>query len=200
VKEIIIYFKQHQGYARMKELKQSGFHTRKIKKLLLDGIIEKIKPGLYKLSDVESTGYYSQSFIDIQYSMQKAVVCLVSALEYHHLSTVNSSKIYIALPNKEKCSKLTYLPIEVFYFRDRIYNCGIEEVQTDSGNFKIYNAEKTICDMFRYRNKLGVDIALESLKNYLKRKDAKINKLWEYAVECRIKTIMHPYIKAMVAE
>jgi hypothetical protein len=68
------------------------------------------------------------------------------------------------------------------------------------GSFKIYNAEKTICDMFRYRNKLGEDIALEGLKNYLKRKDANINKLWEYAIKCRVKTIVQPYIKAMVAQ
>ncbi len=200
MKEIIGYFKMHQGYARMKDLKEAGFHTRRIKQLLLDGKIEKMKPGLYKLANVDSMGNYFQQFIDVQKSMPKGVICLISALEYHQLTTVNPSKIYVALPNKEKPGKLKYPPTEVFYFRDQFYNRGIKEIQTESGNFKIYNAEKTICDMFRYRNKLGEDTALEGLKNYLKRKDAKINKLWEYAIKCRVKTIVHPYIKAMVVK
>jgi len=196
--DIIRYFKKHRGYARMKDLKIAGFHTRKIKQLLSEGKIERIKPGLYKLPAVYSMGNYSQGFIDVCNSMPKSVICLLSALEYHQLSTVNPSKIYVALPNKDKRSKIEYPPVEVFYFRDRFYNWGIKEIVTNTGSFKIYNPEKTICDLFRYRNKLGEDIALEGLKNYLKRKDAKINKLWEYAIQCRVKTIVHPYIKAMV--
>ncbi len=87
-----------------------------------------------------------------------------------------------------------------FFFRKRFYEIGIESVKTKFGTFKIYDAEKTICDMFRYRNKLGEDLALEGLKNYLKREDADISKLWKYAINTRVKTIIKPYLKAMVAE
>lgn len=182
----------------MKELKQAGFHPRKIKEMLLTGKIEKVKPGLYKLADTFSKGTYSQSYIDVCLAMPQAVICLLSALEYHQLTTINPGRISVALPNKGKQNKLEHLPISVYYFRDNLYNCGKEEVETPTGTFRIYCAEKTICDIFRYRNKLGEEIALESLKNYLNNRNADINKLWNYAVQCRIKTIMQPYIKAMV--
>ena len=197
--KIIEFIKKNNGYARMKELKQAGFHTRSIKMLHQAGSIQKVKPGLYKLPDVVSKGNYSQGFIDVCNANPKGVICLLSALEYHNLTDANPSKIYMALPNKDKLNKIAFPPVEVYYFRDRFYNCAIQEITTKTGSFKIYNAEKTICDMFRYRNKLGEDLALEGLKNYLKRKDASINKLWEYAIQCRVKTVMHPYIKAMVA-
>lgn len=200
MEEIIKFIRKNRGYARMKELKQARFHPRKIKQLLEQGKIEKIKPGLYRLSDMYGNEEYSQSFIDVCNSMKKGIICLVSALEFHQLSTINPSKVYVALPNSDKQTKIKYPPINVFYFRDRFYDLGIEEIKTKTGTFNIYNAEKTICDMFRYRNKLGEDLALEGLKNYLKRKDADIAKLREYAIKCQVKTILLPYLKAMVVK
>ncbi len=200
MEEIIKFFRENRGYARMKELKQAGFHTRKIKQILVLGKIEKIKPGLYRLSDMYGIGEYSQSFIDVCNSMKRGIICLISALEFHQLSTINPSKVYVALPNSDKQNIIEYPPVNVFYFRERFYDLGIEEKITKTGIFKIYNAEKTICDMFRYRNKLGEDLALEGLKNYLKRKDADIVKLREYAIKCQVKIVMLPYLKAMMIE
>jgi hypothetical protein len=76
---------------------------------------------------------------------------------------------------------------------------GIEEIKTSAGTVRMYNMEKTICDVFRYRNKIGENLALEGLRNYLRRKDSNINKLNEFAIACRVKTVILPYIKAMVS-
>ena len=184
----------------MKELKLAGFHPRKIKQILEQGKIEKIKPGLYRLSGMYGIGEFSQSFIDVCTSMKKGVICLISALEFHQLSTINPSQVYVALPNSDKQNNINYPPLKVFYFRKRFYELGIEVKITKAGTFKIYNAEKTICDMFRYRNKLGEDLAMEGLKNYLNRKDANVAKLREYAIKCQVKTVMLPYLKAMVVK
>ena len=184
----------------MKDLKHAGFHSRKIKQILEQGKIEKIKPGLYRLSNMYNIGDVPQSFIDVCTSMQKGVICLISALEFHQLSTINPSEIYLALPNSDKQNNINFPPVKVFYFRKRFYEPGIEVKITKSGTFKIYNTEKTICDMFRYRNKLGEDLALEGLKNYLKRKDANLSKLRDFAITCQVKTVMLPYLKAMVVE
>ena len=86
----------------------------------------------------------------------------------------------------------------MFYFRDRFYEPGIETIQTKYGDIKLYNREKTICDMFRYRNKLGEDLALEGLKNYLASQDADLYKLRQYAKICQVKTVVFPYLKALV--
>jgi predicted transcriptional regulator of viral defense system len=194
--KIINYLKKKK-YATMKELRDQGFQTRDIKALKEQGKIDKIKSGLYKYSDVS---YANEGFVDVCKSVPKGVICLISAMDYHYLSAINPDKIHIAIPHSEKEIDIAYPPVKFYYFRDSFFELGIQEIQTEMGSFKIYNAEKTICDMFRYRNKLGEDIALEGLKNYLKRKDANINKLWEYAIKCRVKTIVQPYIKAMVAQ
>ncbi|MCF7813759.1 MAG: type IV toxin-antitoxin system AbiEi family antitoxin domain-containing protein [Candidatus Cloacimonetes bacterium] len=189
-------FEANHGYARMKELKNQGIHTRKIAQAVENRIVEKVKPGLYKLVDYPWDE--NSSFIGISQAKDSAVICLTSAIAYYELSTINPSVISVAVPMNTDKFKLEYPPIKVYYFSESLYNLGIDEVQVVSGNFKIYNAEKTICDLFRYRNKLGEDIALEGLKNYLGKESANINKLWDYAIRCKVKTILHPYIKAMV--
>ncbi len=198
MKDIEAFLNNHQGYARMKDLKAQGFHTRDIAKAVENGIIEKIKPGLYKLINFiwdEHSG-----FVDIAKAKEGSIICLTSALSYHNLSTINPGIITVAVPMNTDKFHLDYPPMKVYYFPESFYSFGIEEKHTISGNFKIYNAEKTICDMFRYRKKLGEDLALEGLKNYLKRKDADLVKLHNYAIKCRVKTIMLPYLKAMVIE
>jgi len=186
------------GYCRMKQLKEQGIHTRDIAKAVHQRIIEKVKPGLYKL--VNYPWDENSNFIDIAKAKKNAVICLVSALSYYELSTINPINISVAVPLNTDKFEIDFPPVKVFYFPDNLFKIGIEKIHTEIGSFQIYNREKTICDMFRYRKKLGEDLALEGLRNYLKRKDARINKLWEYAIKCRVKTIMHPYIKAMVVE
>jgi predicted transcriptional regulator of viral defense system len=141
----------------------------------------------------------SEGIMDVCRAIPEGVVCLISALEFHGLSTFNPSEIYVAIPNDRKIPKIDYPPIKVFYFRDRFYKAGIESIPTSHATVKVYNKEKTVCDMFRYRKKLGEDLALEGLRNYLSRKDADVTKLREYAGICRVKTSMMPYLKALVA-
>ncbi|MBN2286951.1 MAG: type IV toxin-antitoxin system AbiEi family antitoxin domain-containing protein [Tissierellales bacterium] len=197
--KIITFFKKHGGYARMKDLKAASFHTREVSRLLQKEIIEKVKPGLYRLADLPVEDNIPISFIDVCHAIPKGIVCLLSALEFHDLTTFNPSEIYIAIPNSERGTKIEYPPVRMYFFRNRFYNLGIETFVTSSGEVRIYNKEKTICDLFRYRNKLGEDVALEGLKNYLKSKHADIQKLTEYAEHCQVKTVLLPYIKALVA-
>jgi len=198
--KIISIFKAHGGFARSKELKQASVHTRDIARLVDEGVLERIKPGLYRMADLPQTNGVPISFIDVCQAVPTGVICLLSALDYYELTTFNPSEIYVALRHSAKLPKIEYPPIRKYFFRDRFYFCGIKEIKTAHGVVRIYNQEKSICDMFRYRNKLGEDIALESLKNYLKRKGADINKLMEYAVQCQVQTVMEAYVKAMIAQ
>lgn len=178
--------------------------------MVKENVIVKVKPGLYRLANVGrivlpalkgkgSGSVISQGMIDVCRAIPEGVICLASALESYGLTTFNPSEIYVAIPNSSKMPKIDYPPVRVFYFRDRFYKPGIESINTGSTVVKVYNKEKTICDMFRYRNKLGEDLALEGLRNYLSRKGADIGKIGEYASICRVKTIMMPYLKALVA-
>lgn len=194
--EIIAHIKER-GYVKMKELKEAGFHTRNIAALVKNGEIEKVKPGLYKVPNYEGEDYLT-SFLDVAKAAPKGIICLISAISYYELSTVNPSEVYIAIPLAEKPPKIEYPPIRAFYWSERNYNLGIEEIETENGIIKIYDKEKTICDLFRYRDKLGEDIAFEALKNYLQLKTFDLNKLRIYSEKMRIKTVLTPYIKAIV--
>ena len=189
-------FTEQKGYARMSDLKSCMIHTRDVAKAIENGTIEKVKSGLYKLVNYPWDEH--SSFVDISQAKKSAIICLTSALAYHELSTINPNEVTVAVPQNTDKFNLEYPPIKVFYFSDKVYSYGIDEKSTASGDFRIYSAEKTICDMFRYRNKLGEDIALEGLKNYLKRQDADLFKLREYADKCRVKRIIEPYLKAML--
>jgi predicted transcriptional regulator of viral defense system len=211
MERIIAYFRKHGGYARMKELKAAPFQTRDIARLLKQGTIIKVKSGLYRLANIGdivlplpkmkgSGSTIGQEIIDVCKALPEGVICLASALAFYDLTTFNPSEIYVAIPNAAKAPKIDFPPLRIFYFRERFYKPGIERIEVPNCTVKIYNKEKTICDMFRYRSKYGEDLALEGLKNYLSRKDANINKLRKYAEICQVKTVMMPYLKALARQ
>jgi predicted transcriptional regulator of viral defense system len=196
-KQIVQFMKEHSGYATMNEFKKAGIHTRKVREAVEKDILIKIKPGLYKLRDFQRDGY--EGFIDVHTANDSAIICLGSALAYHELTTFNPSKIDVAVPNNTDKFELNYPPINVYYYRENMYKAGVVVVKRSYGSFKVYNKPKTVCDMFRYRNKLGEDLALEGLQNYLNHSDSNLNEVSKYMKICRVKTVMEPYVKAMIA-
>ncbi|MDZ7690425.1 MAG: hypothetical protein U5K69_04625 [Balneolaceae bacterium] len=171
------------------------FKSRDITKLFNEGILEKVQPGLYKVKDSDITS----GFVDVSKAIPQAVIALASALAYYELTTFNPSKVHLAIPNDSKPPKLNFPPVKVYYFRQSQYEAGIDEIKIQGHTVKIYNKEKIVCDMFRYRNKLGEDLALEGLKNYLNHSDANLHELQKYMKVCRVKTVMKPYLKALIS-
>lgn len=183
----------------MRGMKEASIQTREIARLLEDGAIEKIKPGLYRLASHPKEAPFRATLVDVCEAMPRGVICLLSALEFYELTTFNPSEVYVAIPHADKPPKIAYPPVKAFFFRARFYTPGIVNVRTKQGDLRLYNVEKTICDMFRYRNKLGENLALEGLRTYLGRKGANLSTLQKYAEICQVKTVMIPYLKAMVS-
>ncbi len=196
--EIIKIFTKNHGYARMKDLKEAGIHTRKIAAACEEGIIEKIRPGLYKLMDYHWDQY--SSFVDVCNANSKAVICLLSAASYYEFTTFNPPVIYVAIPRNSFKFAMIHPPIKLYYFPEKQYNCGIETVHSDSGIFRIYNKEKVVVDLFRYKDKLGEDIAIESVKNYLRdRKKINIPRLLEYAGRGKTRQELESILKGVLS-
>jgi predicted transcriptional regulator of viral defense system len=195
MEKIVDYIKDKGGYARQTELREHGFQSRDITKLYQEGILEKVQPGLYKLAESDITS----GFVDVSKAIPNGVVALASALAYHELTTFNPSKIHLAIPNDDKPPKLYFPPVEFYYFRENQYNVGIQVSSIQGHQVKMYSKEKTVCDMFRYRNQLGEDLAFEGLRNYLELPEANLNELQKYMEICRVKTVMKPYLKALVS-
>jgi len=196
MEKLIKIFEKNKGFARMVELKSSGIHTRTIAKAVEDGIIRKLKPGLYKLADYSFDE--NESFASVCNANKSAVICLLSAASYYELTTYDPPEIYIAVPHHRKRFPLEFPPVKIFYFTDKYYKPGIEVIKTASGVIKIYSREKTIIDLFHYKDKLGEDVALESLKTYMRLNERKVNILGDMAYKLGVYKKMEPFIKAAI--
>ncbi|HOW81993.1 MAG TPA: type IV toxin-antitoxin system AbiEi family antitoxin [Spirochaetota bacterium] len=181
----------------MKQFKDAGIRTSDVRLLVESGVIDKIKPGLYRLAGIPETGGVSIDMIDAARAVPSGVICLSTALSYHGLTTYNPSSVDIAIPNNARPRRVIYPPLRTYFFRKRYYNLGIETINTPYGAVKIYDREKTLCDMFRYRKKIGEDLAIEGLREYLSGKKTNLNKLRRYAELCSVKTVITPYIKSL---
>jgi len=189
-------FLNHGGYAYLQDLKDIGIHTRTISTAMADGVIEKLKPGLYRWLDRPMVAH--QGFFDIALAVPKAVICLHSALAYYELTRAQPSQTMAAIPREAKPPKYFYPPAEIFYFSHHLYLLGAKTISEKSGRFTIYDREKTIVDCFRYRKKLGEAVAVEGIRNYLKSRRANLNKLFEYAQMARMERIIRPYVGALI--
>jgi predicted transcriptional regulator of viral defense system len=198
VKDDKIYkiFRAGDGFVRTKDLLSAGIHRRDIKKIREEGRIIRVKRGLYRLADIPLIS--NQGFIDLTHAIPEGIVCLLSALSYYELTTFNPSIISMALCRGSRVPKIEYPPVEFYCFSRKQFEAGIDEITIGGNKIRIYCPEKTICDCFRYRNKLGLDIAKEGLSEYLKRKDRNLEQLLEYAEICRIKSLLETWLHAMV--
>jgi predicted transcriptional regulator of viral defense system len=199
MEEITSYIAQNGGFATMKEMKDANIHTRDIANLVKENVLNKIKPGFYRLADYKFFKDVNLSLITVCRAEPQAVICLISALDFYEMTDFNPSEIYYAIPHSKKSKTIINPPIKTFYFRERFYKPGIEAVETKYGEIRIYNKEKTVCDMFRYRNKLGEELAMQALKNYLGQKKKSVATLIKFAEICQVKTVMMPIIKSLTA-
>lgn len=189
-------FKVHNGFARTKDILACGIHRRDIKRIRDEGRIMRVKRGLYRLAEVPVIS--NQGFVDLACAVPEGVICLLSALSYLELTTFNPSIISMAIHRKSRRPRVEYPPVEFYYFSTKQFKVGIEEIKIEGYKVRIYCPEKTICDCFRYRNKLGLEIAKEGLSEYLKLKDRNLEKLLEYAEICRVKSLIQIWLDAMI--
>ncbi|MEK7448935.1 MAG: type IV toxin-antitoxin system AbiEi family antitoxin domain-containing protein [Planctomycetota bacterium] len=189
-------FKINQGFARTSDILKTGVHPRDIKIMLDKEQITRVKRGIYRSAEMAIISH--QGFIDLKRVIHSGVICLLSALAYHELTTFNPSIISMALRRGMRRPKILYPPVEFYYFSQKQFEAGIQEIKIGSDKVRIYCPEKTICDCFRYRNKLGLDTVKEGLSEYLNRKDRDLEKLLKYAEICRVKPLVQTWLNALV--
>jgi predicted transcriptional regulator of viral defense system len=189
-------FSTRNGFARTKDILAAGIHRRDIRRMREEGKIIRVKRGLYRLAEIPLIS--NQGFIDLARAVPKGIICLLSALSYCELTTFNPSIISMAICRGSREPKIEYPPVEFYHFSKKQFEAGINEIKIKGHKIRICCPEKTICDCFRYRNKLGLDMAKEGLSEYLKGKDRNLEKLLEYAEICRIKTLLETWLNAMI--
>jgi predicted transcriptional regulator of viral defense system len=186
-------FEINDGVVSTGTLLKSGINHYQINHLLKNGAIIKLKHGVYKWKTDDVNEWE-----DIVHLVPYGVLCLFTAAFHYELTTFVSSTYHIAIPKKAKIVLPDYPPIQLYYWDTTAFNLGIVETIIQEKTVKIYDLEKTVCDIIRFRNKVGIDIAKEVLKNYLKRSDRNIAKLNEYARHLNISTVLSNFLTILL--
>jgi predicted transcriptional regulator of viral defense system len=187
-----IIFREKGGILRMSEAVEAGISRKTLYAMRDDGVLEVLSRGLYRLASLP--GLEAPDLVAVSARIPSAVICLISALAYHELTTQIPRAVDVALPRGTEKPRLDLPPINAYWFSDEPYRAGVETHRIDGVDIRIYCAEKSIADAFKYRNKIGLDVALEALDRWRSRKGSKVERLLEFARICRVERTLRPYL------
>lgn len=186
---------QKQGIVRSSDLVKQGIPRITLTRMVAKGQLENVGRGLYCLPDSEFSEKESLAMIAIR--VPQAVFCLLTALQIHELTTQLPRKVWIAMPEGSHTPQIKYPPVKMIKYTGEAYSEGIEIIETDNVMLRVYNPAKTVVDCFKHRNKIGLDVAIEALKEVYTKKKATPDEIWFYAKICRVANVMRPYLEAI---
>ncbi|MDF1826925.1 MAG: type IV toxin-antitoxin system AbiEi family antitoxin domain-containing protein [Legionellaceae bacterium] len=183
------------GIVRSSDFVEEGIPRMTISRLVAAHELQQIERGLYCLPQKEFSE--KESLIVVASRVPQAIFCLLTALQIHELTTQLPRKIWIAMPIDSHVPKIEYPPIKMVKYTGKAYSEGIEIQQSDGIDYRVYNVAKTIADCFKHRNKIGIDIAIEALKDAYGKNKVTTDELWHYAKICRVANVMRPYLETI---
>ena len=183
------------GLIKTKQAISKGIHSRTLSHLVEVGELEQISRGVYRLTSKGPSS--NPDLLTVAARIPKGVICLISALSFHDLTTQIPHKVYVALDRKSESPRLEYPPLSIHRFSGKAFTEGIEKHMIDEVEVKVYNPEKTLADCFKFRNQIGMDVVLEAMKLYQKNRKRNMKGLFHYAKICRVDKVMTPYLEAM---
>jgi|SRR5450756_406800 len=189
-------FREHGGIMATKEAIEAGIHRRTLYAMRDEGLLERVSRGRYRLAELPPLS--NPDLATVALRVPKGVICLLSALAFHELTTQIPHEVYIALARGSEEPRIEIPPVRVFKFSGRAFTEGVEDHEVDGIKMRIYGPAKTISDCFKFRNKLGMDVALEALKLYQKTTRFDVNELMYFARVCRVENVIRPYVEAIL--
>lgn len=188
--------KSRPGILSHSDLVRSGLHPQQIKRLCQQGGLEKVARGLYQTPESQISEWHD---ITVAASaIPRGVVCLLSALRLHGLTTQIPREVWIAIESKAAKPRLSYPRVRIVRMSKTSLASGIQIKNIDGVQVKAFSAAKTVADCFKFRHKIGVDVAIEALKDYLRLKKGTIDELWRFAQIDRVAMVIQPYLEASV--
>ena len=195
-KTILNIIRDRGGQIRMSEAIKIGITRYTLYAMRDNGILEKVSRGVYRLSELPPVS--DPDLVTVALRAPRAVICLISALAFHGITGAVPHEVAIAIKRGSETPRIEHPPISVHRFSGVAFESGIEEHEINDVTVRIYCAEKTLADCFKFRNKIGMDVVLESLKLYKARKTFKGDELLRYAQICRVEKVMKPYLEAVL--
>ena len=192
----VIDFMHQQGIVRPKDLLTAGLPKDYLYQLTNEGVVERLERGLYQLPDRDVSEW--ASYVEVQSRVPKGVFCLLSALTFHNIGTQNPHRLWIAIANKAWRPAIDYPPVRYITMSgDALAQC-IEIHHIEGVNIRIYSAAKTVADCFKFRNQVGLDVAIEALKEGWRENKFTMDELMDCAEICRVRKIIQPYAETIV--
>lgn len=189
---------RHRQLLRLRDLRTAGINAETMARLVREGVVIRPARGLYQLAD--SVPDARHSLAEASALAPKAVVCLTSALQFHELTLQMPSVIWMAIERTGWKPKVDYPLLRFVRFSGRALTDGVERHRIEGVEVPVFDPAKTVVDCFRYRNKIGLDIALEGLREGLRRRRVTPDQLWAYAHSARVWSVMRPYVEATAAD
>lgn len=186
---------KEKGIIRPRDLTEYGIARQYLQILCEQGIIERIGRGLYAFPDFH---HEHNSLIEVAKRFPNGVISLLSALQFHQLTTQLPFEVWLSIEGTSWKPQIDYPPIHLVRFSGDAFSYGIETHILNGVSVKIYGVAKTIADCFKFRNKIGLDVALEALKQGLREKRVSIDEIWSVAKVCRVHNVIKPYLEAIV--
>jgi len=195
-KKFIEFLKKRGGMVNYKEIIKAGFNKAFLKDNLDSGRIQKVDRALYRISDGFTLS--NPDLVAVSIKVSKGVVCLLSALAFHEATSEIPHYVNIAIPRGAYANKINYPPVKFYRFTFKAWKAGIEKHEIEEYQIKVYSLAKTIADCFKFRNKIGMNVAREALKIAITEKGVQPKEIMQYAEICRVDSIIKPILEAML--
>ncbi len=196
IKRARLEFKKRGGTLRTREVLAAGVHPRTLYAMKKAGELEQYSRGVFRLAGLPPLS--EPDLVTVAKRVPQGVFCLVTALAFNHLTTQVPHQVQLALPRTARHPRLDHPPIQVFRFSEQSYHAGIETHVLDGVSIPVYSAEKSLADVFKYRNKIGLDVAIEALRAYGKTPRPRYQQILKFAGDCRVENVIRPYLNAMI--
>jgi predicted transcriptional regulator of viral defense system len=191
----IMQYIGHHGMVRPRDIEAIGLPREYLVRLHRQGKLNRSGRGIYTLPDANVTERHS--YAEVAKRVPDAAICLLSALVFHEITTQSPASVWIALRKGARTPVLTSPSLRIVRLSGPSLTEGIENHQVEGVPVRVYSAAKTVADCFKFRNKIGLDVAIEALKDSLRQKKANVNEIYRYAKVCRVSNVIRPYMEAL---
>ena len=188
---------RRRGALSAREAPELGIHSQQLSRLVAEGRLQRINRGQYRWPDHPVTEHYALAVT--AKAVPNAVICLLTALSFHEIGTQAPADVWVAINRRARQPRLAYPRLRVMRFGGPALTAGVEEHRIEGQLVKIYGVAKTLADIFKYRNKVGLDVALEALREAWRARRFTMDELSRYARICRVHRVMGPYLELLVS-
>lgn len=196
IEKAVEVFRMHGGILRTAQAVRAGIHPTTLYSMRDSGTLEKVSRGMYRLAGGPPLG--NPDLVIVASRVPKGVICLISALSFHELTTQIPHEVHLALPPGAEEPRIGHPPLRTYRFRGRAFTEGVETHEIDGIGMRIYGPEKTIADCFKFRARIGLDTALEAIRYYRERNAVNADLLMRHASICRVARVIRPYLEALL--